>query len=139
MIAVSEEPVQRLRLGLVPWSSHDAILHAFDGKHLRITYDRGELEMPIYAALRVPEVWRYDHSGLTVHHLGRGGKYKVKTHSHAFPFLPMDDIRRFLNEAETMDDADWLRAFHDWARDTVLPLDTAAAAKKKPSGKKPRV
>lgn len=48
--------------------------------------------MPIYAALRVPEIWRLDHDGLTVHHLGRDGKYKIRNRSRAFPFLPMDDV-----------------------------------------------
>jgi Uma2 family endonuclease len=221
MIAIAPEPVQRLRLSAVPWSSYEAILHAFDGRRLRITYDREELEimtissehehykwpirrmiemvafvlrisirgggsltfrreslerglepdecdwiqnakrfrslkeydptvdpppdvsleidimsssvprMPIYAALRVPEVWRFDHNGLTIHHLGQAGKYKVKNHSRAFPFLPIDEVRRFLNEAETMDDSDWVHAFHNWVRHTVLPLDTAGGSKRK--------
>lgn len=227
MIATASEPVQRLRLSFVAWSSYEAFLHAFDGRRLRVTYDRGELEimtisgehehykyllrrmiemvafvlhvsivgggsltfrreslergleadecywiqnarrvhikeydvatdpppdlaleiditsssvprMPIYAALRVPEVWRYDHNGLAVHHLGRNEQYTVKNRSRAFPFLPMDEIRSFLEKAATMEDADWLQAFHDWARDTVLPLYTAASAKQAKNGRKHR-
>ena len=45
MIATIKDPVQRLRLSAVPWSSYDALLRAFDGRRLRITYDQGELEI----------------------------------------------------------------------------------------------
>jgi Uma2 family endonuclease len=36
---------QRLRLSAVPWSSYEAFLKLFEGRHVRVTYDRGELEI----------------------------------------------------------------------------------------------
>ena len=92
--------------------------------------------MPIYAALRVPEVWRFNDKGLTIYHLGRDGQYRVKNRSRAFPFLPLDEVRRMIGVAERMDDVDWMQAFHDWARDTVLPL--YSATKEGKSSKKSR-
>ena len=45
MVAVVQEPGQRLLLYSVPWNAYDAILRALDGRHLRISYDRGSLEI----------------------------------------------------------------------------------------------
>ena len=45
MVAIVKQPVQRLVLYSIPWKSYDAILHALDGRRLRITYDRGTLEI----------------------------------------------------------------------------------------------
>ena len=46
IVAVNEpEPVQRLVLYSIPWQSYDAILHALQHRRLRITYDRGTLEI----------------------------------------------------------------------------------------------
>lgn len=36
---------RRLILGGVPWQTYLRVLRAFDGRHLRITYDRGALEI----------------------------------------------------------------------------------------------
>ena len=85
--------------------------------------------MGIYAALRVPEVWRLDREGLSVHHLGANGKYKEKDRSRAFPFLPMDEVRRFVREAETTDETTLMHSFHDWVRDTLLPSYSPAPPK----------
>src|SRR5260370_10224693 len=219
MIAIHQERVQRLTLDCVPWSSYDAVLHAFDERHLRISFDRGRLEimtisqehefskkllgrlvemltfvlhipihsggsttfrrevpdrglepadcywiqneslmrgkmeydiealpppdlaveiditcssidrMGIYAALRVPEVWRLDRTGLSVHHLGPNGEYKEKNRSLPFPFLPLYEILRFLTKSQTTDETTLLHAFHDWVRDTLAPAHTAAVHK----------
>ena len=45
MVAVANEPVQRLLLYSIPWKSYDMLLHALEGRRLRITYDRGTLEI----------------------------------------------------------------------------------------------
>jgi Uma2 family endonuclease len=226
MIAIREKPGQRLVLSCVPWSGYEAVSRAFEDRHIRITYDRGNLEimtlshrhefskrllgrliemltfvlhirihsggsmtfsrktlekgfepdecywiqneplmrgredydiesdpppdlgvevditsssmnrMGIYAAMRVPEVWRVKRGLLSVHHLGADGKYKEKDRSRAFPFLPMDEIRRFLREARATDETSLLHAFHDWVRDALLPEFTAAARKSAKGSKK---
>src|SRR5436309_15661958 len=45
MIAIPDEPVQRLNLSCVPWSSYEAFLEALGERHIRVTYDRGDLEI----------------------------------------------------------------------------------------------
>ena len=210
MVSVASEPVQRLLLYCIPWKSYDAILHALDGRHLRITYDRGTLEimtlsfghefyktlfarfieivtlelnlammpggsttfrrelmekglepdecywianaalmqgkleydvdadpppdlaleiditssslnrMAIYAALGVREIWRFDGAALTVHHL-RAGKYKLRSRSRAFPFLPVQELLRFAKDAEGADQTSVMRAFTQWVRTTLTP------------------
>jgi Uma2 family endonuclease len=219
MVPAAREPVQRLLLYSIPWKSYDAILHALEGRHLRITYDRGKLEimtvsyphefykklfarmieimtlelnmamapggsttfrrelmerglepdecywitntalmkgklefdadtdpppdlaleiditnssldrMGIYGALGTPEIWRFDGERLTVHHLV-GAKYRLRDRSRAFPFLPVQDLLRFVKQAETEDQTTVMRAFTQWVRDTLLP-----AAKPKKTGK----
>jgi Uma2 family endonuclease len=218
-VIAAPQPGQRLSLSCVPWSAYELVSRAFEDRHIRITYDRGDLEfmilthehesskkvlgrlidmltfvlhirihsggsttlsrealekaiepdecywiqneplmrsrsdydietdpppdlgveveitassinrMDIYAALRVPEVWRVKRGSLSVHHLGANGQYKEKNRSRAFPFLPLDEVRRFLNESQTTDETTLLHAFHDWVRDNLLPKHTAAVHK----------
>jgi Uma2 family endonuclease len=45
MVVKFKEQPQRLVLYSIPWKSYDAILHALDGRRLRLTYDRGTLEI----------------------------------------------------------------------------------------------
>src|SRR4051794_27909433 len=42
---VKIEDVQRLVLSGISWRTYDLLLHEFEGRHLRITYDRGTLEI----------------------------------------------------------------------------------------------
>jgi Uma2 family endonuclease len=228
MIALCEEPVQRLVLHGIPWSSYDAISRLLERRYLRITFDRGSLEimtiglehefpkrllgrfiemltfvlhiaihsggsttlrrqlldrglepdeccwiqnerrirgkrkfdiesdpppdlaveiditsssldrMGFDAAMRVPEVWRYDRDGLSVRHLGADGMYRAKRRSRAFPFLPLDEIERFLRQGQTGDETTLLHSFHDWVRDTLLPVYAARLAKGTKVNTKPK-
>lgn len=76
--------------------------------------------LPIYAALKVPEIWRFDGETLRVCHLHKG-KYRERKHSLAFPFLPLEKfaefIRRIAEEAETS----LLRDFVEWVRADIVP------------------
>lgn len=45
MVVRIQEPVQRLVLYSIPWKTYDELLHALQDRHLRITYDRGTLEI----------------------------------------------------------------------------------------------
>jgi len=74
------------------------------------------MRMPIYAALRVPEVWRWDGKVLTVCLLGEDGTYAVSTTSRNFPFLPVAELGRFIQMRATMSDTSVIRAFRDWVR-----------------------
>jgi Uma2 family endonuclease len=75
--------------------------------------------LPIYAALRMPEIWRYDLSRLTVMLLHPDGAYKPSTTSAAFPFLPMGEFEQFLARRATTDETTLVRQFRDWVRDNL--------------------
>ena len=200
---------QRLVLGDVPWRSYERLLHVFDDRHLRITYDRGALEimtlspeherfkcllsylvlvlveelgwnmasfgsmtfkrkkrrrglepdqcywiqsepmvrgkdkidlrrdpppdlvievdwshssldrLAIFAALLVPEVWRFDGQKLCVHLLGPDGQYAEGKQSRAFPFLPIAEFARFLEMRSNQSETDVVRQFRAWVRKRI--------------------
>jgi Uma2 family endonuclease len=216
-ISVKTEPTQRLLLRGMTWGGYEKMLEALDGQHVRVTYDRGEvelmsplpiheaikvwftqlmtvvameLEVPlkimgsttirrrdldkglepddcyylasasrvrdwatldlnhdpppdlvvevdisnssinrlgIYAALRVPEVWRYDSEGLHVLLLGSDGTYQESEVSRSLPYVPISDITELLEDGlrEKGDDRPRLRAIQDWCRHRVAPLKEA--------------
>jgi Uma2 family endonuclease len=72
--------------------------------------------MAIYAALRVPEVWRFRNQVLTFYVLGADGKYAVSTTSRAFPLVSADDMSRFLPLADQLDVNAVVRQFRVWVR-----------------------
>lgn len=68
----------------------------------------------IYAALRVPEVWRYNGTDLLIHQLQPGGTYLEARTSRVLPELPVDEIVRRLarhTEKSTVAMADDFRAW----------------------------
>lgn len=225
--AVYEPPPYQLLRG-VPWETYEFFLEALEGRHLRITYDEGDLEimtlshehenwgtllgrfietltldldidihsggsttfrralkqkgleavecywiqnerlmrgkkvfdfdndpppdlaveidittsalnrMGIYSALRVPEVWVFDGKTLRVYLLGNNGNYKENASSLAFPWLPLAEVERFLQQSETISETALLRAFSKGVRETILPQMEAAKPKKNGNGKKSR-
>jgi Uma2 family endonuclease len=79
--------------------------------------------MPIYAALGVPEVWRWTADGLTFHVLV-GGAYQVQSHSAAFPALASANLVSFLMTMAQADDNAIVRQFREWVRQTLVPPPT---------------
>src|SRR5256885_16082959 len=71
---------------------------------------------PIYADLRVPELWRYDGFHVTVLLLEPSGKDRASAASAAFPFLPMDKFETFIHRMEQEEQTAVLREFQVWAR-----------------------
>ena len=77
---------------------------------------------PVYAALGVPELWRWDGKRLTVLVLV-DGRYEPREQSLAFPFLPMDRFQQFLQRIrEGAEDLTVLADFQQWVR-TLKPLN----------------
>jgi Uma2 family endonuclease len=72
--------------------------------------------MAIYAAIRVPEVWRYDGKSLTFHVLGANGRYTESANRLAFPQLTPADLLPFLNLRGQVDENAIVRQFRAWAR-----------------------
>jgi Uma2 family endonuclease len=84
-------------------------------------------KLEIYAKLEVPELWRFDGETLTVLVLQADGFYTSSSRSSAFPFLPMDEVTRFLLDPEMSDESRWIRTFRRWVREALLPLYRNAA------------
>jgi Uma2 family endonuclease len=72
--------------------------------------------MSIYAALRVPEVWRYDGRALVFHVLGSDGRYTIAAQSRAMPQVSSADLISLLALRGTMDENALFRHFQTWAR-----------------------
>jgi Uma2 family endonuclease len=72
--------------------------------------------LSIYAALGVPEVWRFNGRRLTTLHLAEARKYTPAEFSLAFPFLRPSELERFVAMSPASDDTTILVAFRDWVR-----------------------
>jgi Uma2 family endonuclease len=71
--------------------------------------------MEIYAALGVPEVWRFDGEALTIYHL-ENGEYRPREVSGVLPLLRRGDILQFLQGSQTMGETTWIREFRRWIK-----------------------
>jgi Uma2 family endonuclease len=78
--------------------------------------------MGIYAALGIPEVWRSDGQRVRVNVLTASGKYRERSESKAFPFLPMKRIQEFLKRAANEEETALMRSFAKWVREEVAPV-----------------
>lgn len=74
-------------------------------------------KMPIYAGLGVPEVWRYDGKTLCVEQLQPDGGYAQQQQSGSFPFLPLEELQRFLERRNTTEETNWIRSFRFWVKE----------------------
>jgi Uma2 family endonuclease len=70
-------------------------------------------KFPIYAALGVPEIWRYDGQALTIYHL-KEGQYITAASSQALPMLTSGTLTEFLNRSQYEDQYETLLAFEQW-------------------------
>jgi Uma2 family endonuclease len=85
--------------------------------------------LEIYAALKVPEIWRFDGETLKLLVLGASGKYKERTKSVAFPTLPMDDFVRFVKRLGSVDEIPLGQEFTEWLRSDVVAKKTSGERK----------
>lgn len=69
----------------------------------------------IYAALGVPEVWRYDGETLTIYRL-IAGVYSSQDTSTVLPLLQRSTILQFLQEHPTKGETTLIREFRRWVR-----------------------
>jgi Uma2 family endonuclease len=73
----------------------------------------------LYAALGVPELWRYRRQYLQVYQLV-DGKYEKCDRSLAFPFLPIAEIPGFIEQSRTIGQRAAVRLFRQRIRE-ILP------------------
>ncbi|MEG4496845.1 Uma2 family endonuclease [Microcoleus sp. F10-C6] len=73
----------------------------------------------IYAAIGVPELWRYRRESLQVYQLVEG-KYEMCDRSLAFPFLPVAEIPSFIEQSRTIGQRAAVRLFRQRIREILL-------------------
>jgi Uma2 family endonuclease len=84
--------------------------------------------MSIYAALRVPEVWRLDGDQLTFHLLGPKRAYATASSSSALPLVTPADLLGFLQQARQAGDKNpVIRQFREWVRQRRAAADAPLA------------
>jgi len=79
---------------------------------------RSDSTLQIYAALGVPEVWIYNGSRLRINRLESQG-YVECDQSLAFPSVAILEIVSFLEQAETMDYLELVKAFRTWVKGQI--------------------
>jgi Uma2 family endonuclease len=81
--------------------------------------------MPIYAALGVPEVWRFNGKKLLVYRLVEGS-YEKADQSGVLPFLPLEKFAGFILKRKETREFELLQSFVSWVRKSVLPAYKAS-------------
>lgn len=88
----------------------------------------------IYAALKVPEVWRLHGDALTFHVLQADGAYTAADRSLAFARVAPADLLPFLQEARQAGDENAvIRKFRQWIRQHAGPSPSAGPAPAAPT------
>ena len=75
--------------------------------------------LPLYATLKVPEIWRYDGEALRVFRLQPDGTYAEADRSECFPRIAVKELARFLAQRDAADETTIVRAFRKWVRSVV--------------------
>jgi Uma2 family endonuclease len=73
----------------------------------------------IYAALGMPEVWRFDGQELQVYHRQADGTYQITSTSPTFPMLPLAEVVPLLHHGVASDDLSQVRTLRAWVRKHV--------------------
>jgi Uma2 family endonuclease len=71
--------------------------------------------MNIYAALGVPEVWRFDGESLQIYRLQQGS-YEAQERSGVLPALRAEDVQRFLQTSLESGETRWVKRFRQWVK-----------------------
>jgi Uma2 family endonuclease len=70
-------------------------------------------KFPVYSALGVPEIWRYDGELMTIYHLVQE-RYVTAPASRALPALSTNTLTEFLSRNNNEDQYEVLLAFENW-------------------------
>ena len=77
--------------------------------------------LQIYAALRIPEVWRFDGETVIVCLLGADGQYTQADRSPTFPQLPLEQLTPFFAHWDKTEQTQLVKSFRAWVRKTLAP------------------
>ncbi len=75
-------------------------------------------KMPIYAALGIGELWRYDGRIIRIYELV-DGEYQSRETSRCFPGFPVAKAEEVLQRISTVDDTTLMRDFRRWVRERL--------------------
>jgi Uma2 family endonuclease len=74
--------------------------------------------LPIYSALGVPEIWRFDGKKMVLLAL-TNGQYQEIPVSVAIPIITADILHHWLTQATTMGESSWANALQKWVKETT--------------------
>lgn len=78
-------------------------------------YSSSDRRFSIYQQLGVPEIWRYNKTGIKIYTL-QDGEYLEQEYSFTFPIISSAILDVFLQQAESIDDNELIRNFRKWVR-----------------------
>ena len=114
------------RLRVPPESDPETI--AVPDLAIEVEVSRPALDkLAIYAALGVPEVWRFDGQALAVYQLRPDGTYVEAEASAALPQVPIPTLAVWLRRGLALDEMVWGDQLLDWIRQGMPPLTEPAA------------
>jgi Uma2 family endonuclease len=91
---------------------------------LEIEISRGALDrMAIYAAMGIPEVWRFDGERIRVHLLQPDKTWLFAERSPTFPAIPLGEMAKFAQPSETVDALSMIQSFRSWVREQAALND----------------
>ncbi|WP_066424663.1 Uma2 family endonuclease [Anabaena sp. 4-3] len=89
---------------------------------LEVEYSRSAIDkLKLYAAMGVPEFWRYNGSTLRIYTLVEG-QYSEAEISLTFAPVPVREIPQFLVAAKQNGEVSTTRAFRAWVRDKIATV-----------------
>ncbi len=89
---------------------------------LEVDYTSSSVDRQIiYAALGVPELWRYEEQVLQIYQL-QAGRYVPCTGSPTFANLPLREIPRFIEKSWEIGELPMMESFKTWVRQQLAEL-----------------
>lgn len=71
--------------------------------------------LPIYSALSIPEVWRFDGESVQILELHQA-TYRQVPRSIALPPITPEALQNFLEQVKTMGETSWAKSVRQWAK-----------------------
>ena len=78
-------------------------------------------KLDIYAAFRVPELWRWSGGKLSVHEFSQDGGYTARETSVCFPGFPVAKAEELVRQLGKEHETALVSSFRDWVREHARP------------------
>jgi Uma2 family endonuclease len=127
---------KKLAVAAEAWARKSDEISDYPNPDLAIEIDisPSQINRPsIYAAMRVPEIWRFDGKNLVIEQLGANGQYAASMTSRYVPILP-DEVLTWINAEDVINRTGWVRRLRAWIRAELLGRQ--AGPRKRPRRKK---